>query len=80
MRVLIVEDDRVVLGRARHPESVLPGACDIRRVRFLLDSSAFATWSTADAEWVVYPGDYAIRVGMSSRDLPEEAVVTLPIP
>jgi beta-glucosidase len=51
-----------------------------KRVRFLLDSSAFATWSTADAEWVVYPGDYAIRVGMSSRDLPEEAVVTLPIP
>jgi hypothetical protein len=44
----------------------------------VLDSSSFATWSTADGGWVVSPGEYVVRVGTSSRDLPEQAVVVLP--
>jgi beta-glucosidase len=49
-----------------------------KRVRMVLDSSSFATWSTADSDWVVQPGEYQLRVGTSSRDLPEQAIVVLP--
>jgi beta-glucosidase len=49
-----------------------------RRVRMRLDSSSFAAWSTADGAWVVHPGEYQLRVGTSSRDLPEQASVVLP--
>jgi hypothetical protein len=49
-----------------------------KRVRMVLDSSSFATWSTADGEWVVYPGEYVLRVGTSSRALSEQAIVVLP--
>ena len=34
-----VEDDRVVLGRARHPERVLARARDVRGVRFLFEAA-----------------------------------------
>src|SRR5262245_4661881 len=49
-----------------------------KRVRMVLDSSSFSTWSTASGGWVVYPGQYVLRVGTSSRDLPEQAVVVRP--
>ena len=49
-----------------------------RHVRIVLDPSSFATWSTADARWIVQPGDYVLRVGTSSRDLPAQATVALP--
>jgi beta-glucosidase len=48
-----------------------------KRVRMALDRSSFATWSTADVAWVVEPGEYRLRVGTSSRDLPAEASVVL---
>jgi len=47
-----------------------------KRVKMLVDSSSLATWNAIDG-WVVNPGDYAFRVGTSSRDLPLEAVVTV---
>jgi beta-glucosidase len=49
-----------------------------KRVEMVLGASSFATWSTADGRWVVYPGEYLVRVGTSSRDLPQQAVVVLP--
>jgi len=48
-----------------------------KRVKMLVDSSSLATWDAIDG-WVVNPGDYAFRVGTSSRDLPLEAVVAVP--
>jgi beta-glucosidase len=49
-----------------------------KHVRMILDASSFATWSTSDGRWIVYPGAYTLRVGTSSRDLPAQAVVSLP--
>jgi beta-glucosidase len=46
-----------------------------RRVKMRLNSSSFASWSTADAAWAVQPGEYRIRVGTSSRDLPLQTSV-----
>ncbi len=44
--------------------------------KMLLDSSSFATWSTADHRWTVVPsGPYVVRVGTSSRDLGAYVVV-----
>jgi beta-glucosidase len=48
-----------------------------KRVKMFVDASSLATWNAIDG-WVVNPGDYAFRVGTSSRDLPLEAVVAVP--
>ena len=40
-----------------------------QRVTLHLDQAAFASFSTANANWVVEPGDYEVRVGASSRDI-----------
>lgn len=48
-----------------------------RRVKMTLDASSFAIWSPTERAWVVEPGEYRIRVGTSSRDLPEEASVVV---
>lgn len=44
-----------------------------RRVRLALDRRAFAFWDADRKGWVAEPGDYEIRVGRSSRDLPLRA-------
>jgi len=48
-----------------------------RRGRLPVDAQSFAIWSTADAAWRVQPGEYALRVGTSARDLPLEGQVTM---
>jgi beta-glucosidase len=46
-----------------------------KRVKMVLDASSFSTWSTTDGAWVVSPGQYVLRVGTSSRDLPAQVTV-----
>jgi beta-glucosidase len=46
-----------------------------RRVNMVLDSSSFATWSTADQRWTVEPGEYVVRIGTSSRDLIAQSAI-----
>lgn len=48
-----------------------------RRVKMVLDSSSFASWSETANAWTVEPGTYTLRVGTSSRDLPLEAPVAI---
>jgi beta-glucosidase len=48
-----------------------------KRVKMTLDPSSFATWSATESAWVVEPGEYRIRAGTSSRDLPEEVSVVV---
>lgn len=45
---------------------------EARRIRLGLPERAFAFWEEGSG-WVVEPGDYEIRVGRSSRDLPLRA-------
>jgi beta-glucosidase len=49
-----------------------------KRIRMVLDSSSFASWSGSAKAWTVGPGTYTVRVGTSSRDLPLSATITLP--
>ncbi len=42
-----------------------------------LDRSSFAAWSTDDNAWTVKPGTYQIRVGTSSRDLPQQTALVI---
>jgi len=46
-----------------------------KRVKMVLGPSSFSTWSTTDGAWVVSPGQYVLRVGTSSRDLPAQVTV-----
>lgn len=48
-----------------------------RRAEMILDSSSFATWSETANDWIEEPGDYTLRVGTSSRDLPLETTVAI---
>jgi beta-glucosidase len=48
-----------------------------KRVKMLLDSASFSTWSAAEGRWTVVPGRYTLRIGTSSRELPVETAVTL---
>ena len=43
-----------------------------------LTMAAFAYYSPADQAWIAAQGEYKIRLGNSSRDLPQEADFTLP--
>jgi beta-glucosidase len=49
-----------------------------RRMRFALDSRAFAWWSPRDGRWVVEGGRFELRVGASSRDIRLRAEIELP--
>ena len=69
---------------AREPPNQLKGfrrvplqAGERRRVRLPIDAASFAIWDTDTAEWRVQPGTYAVRLGLSSRDLPLEATLTM---
>ena len=54
--------------------ALAPG--ESRRVDFSLDARAFAFFSTGDQAWLLEPGDFTIRAGLSSADLPLEAKVS----
>lgn len=47
-----------------------------RRVSISLDPRAFAFYSVAEKGWLVEAGDFTIRAGLSSADLPLEAKVS----
>lgn len=57
--------------RAFAKVALAPG--ERRRVTLALDARAFAFWHPERRRWVAEPGDYEIRVGRSSRDLPLRA-------
>ena len=40
-----------------------------------LDQRAFSFWDNASQAWLIVPGDYHIRVGNSSANLPLSATV-----
>ena len=42
-----------------------------------LDRSSFAAWSAEINDWIVHPGTYQIRVGTSSRDLPQQTTLVI---
>lgn len=48
-----------------------------RDVEFILDSEAFAFWSTSSRNWVVESGDFEISVGGSSDNLPVMTTVKI---
>lgn len=48
-----------------------------KQIRLSLDARAFSYWSVADHAWRVQPGDYAIKAGDSSANLPVSASITL---
>lgn len=48
-----------------------------RRVKLRLDAASFESWNPATRAWATTPGEYRIRVGTSSRDLPLQAAVKL---
>ena len=52
-----------------------PGASQVVTIR--LDRRAFAQWSVAKHGWIVTPGEYGVRVGSSSRDLPLRGAVRM---
>jgi beta-glucosidase len=43
----------------------------------VLDRRAFAFWDPATHDWLVEPGEFEIRVGVSSRDIRAVAAVTV---
>ncbi len=55
---------------------VFLAAGESRRVRVTLAERDFATWDVGRHRWSVAPGDYAIQVGASSRDIRLQTVVT----
>lgn len=42
---------------------------EVRTVQFLLDSRAFAYYSTEARDWLIETGEFEIRIGQSSRDI-----------
>jgi beta-glucosidase len=44
-----------------------------KTVQFRLSRDAFWQYSTAQSDWIIEPGEFEIRVGHSSRDLPLRA-------
>lgn len=66
------------------PEKELKAFCkvelrpgEVRTVRLELDARSFAFWDTETHDWKVEPGEFVIRAGGSSGDLPLSAVVAL---
>jgi beta-glucosidase len=55
--------------------TLAPG--ESRDVTFLLDARAFAFWDVALDRWFVEGGEFEIRIGSSSADIRETAVVEL---
>jgi beta-glucosidase len=55
--------------------SLNPG--ETRTVRMKLDSRSFSYWSASAGGWTVAPGCYTIMVGSSSRDIAQQAVVSV---
>jgi beta-glucosidase len=55
---------------------VFLAAGECRRVRLALAERDFAVWDVAGHRWSVTPGEYAIQVGASSRDIRLQTVVT----
>jgi beta-glucosidase len=49
-------------------------------VRVELDERAFSFWSTLLGRWVVEAGEFVVRVGTSSRDLPHARSIELDAP
>jgi beta-glucosidase len=47
-----------------------------KRVKMVLDTSSFSTWSTGEKRWSVVPGRYELRAGTSSRDLSAPVTVS----
>jgi beta-glucosidase len=56
-------------------EKVALAAGERAQVSFSLDARAFAFYSVEAGTWLVEPGDFTIRAGLSSADLPLEARV-----
>ncbi|MDR3727644.1 MAG: glycoside hydrolase family 3 C-terminal domain-containing protein [Terracidiphilus sp.] len=52
---------------------------EMGQVSFDLDASSFRHWDTEAHAWRNDPGDYIVQVGDSSRDLPLQAHVIVPI-
>jgi beta-glucosidase len=48
--------------------------------RMLLDARAFSYWSVRLGRWVVEAGEFVLRVGTSSRQLPHAVTVELDAP
>ena len=40
-----------------------------RTITFTLDRAALSAWDEAAHAWTLYPGEYAVHVGSSSRDI-----------
>jgi beta-glucosidase len=47
------------------------------RVEIALDTRAFSIWDTKVNQWRVFPGEYQILAGDSSRDLPLRGTITI---
>ena len=48
-----------------------------QRVTMRLERSSLSAWDAETRQWVVHPGTYTVRVGTSSRDLAQEATVSV---
>jgi beta-glucosidase len=76
---LYVGDDAASVERPEKElkafEKVELAAGESRQVSFSLDARAFAFYSTDAGRWLVEPGDFTIRGGLSSADLPLAAKV-----
>jgi beta-glucosidase len=59
-------------------KNLLPGAR--QRVKIDLDKLAFAYWNEPKAQWKVMKGEYVLKVGQSSEDLPLECKVKIEKP
>lgn len=54
---------------------IMPG--ETRMVRLELDSRAFAFWDTGKHGWTIEPGEFEIKVGGSSKNLPLSCLISL---
>lgn len=77
---LYVGDDKASEERPQKElkafEKVALSAGESRQVSFSLDARAFAFYSVEAGRWLVEPGNFTIRAGLSSTDLPLEAKVS----
>lgn len=79
---LYISDDHARLDR---PLKELKGFAKVTvpsggnaRAEIVLDHTAFAYWDDRSHKWVVAPGNFALAVGASSRDIRLTGAVTLP--
>ncbi|MEX0957353.1 MAG: fibronectin type III-like domain-contianing protein [Rhizobiaceae bacterium] len=79
MQIYVGDDDASVERPEKELkafEKVALAAGERAQVSFSLDARAFAFYSVEAGKWLVEPGDFTIRAGLSSADLPEEAKVS----